>query len=74
MTNKFLEKIQALPEDKRKIILWVMVVLLGLVLFAWYFKNIKLLPVDGAKLQSDLKLNELKEGLKNVPKVEMPKF
>ena len=72
--KKFLEKIQKLPEDKRKIILWATVVILGLVFFVWYFKNIKLVPVDKEKLQSDLKLQDLKEDLKNLPKFELPKF
>ena len=71
--NKFLEKIRALPEDKRKIILWAAVIVIGLVFFAWYFKNMKLVLPDKEKLQRDLKLDDLKEDLKNVPKFEMPK-
>ncbi len=72
--KKFLEKIQNLPEDKRKIILWATVVILGLVFFVWYFKNVKLIPIDKEKLQSDFKLQDLKNDLKNLPKFELPKF
>jgi hypothetical protein len=72
--NKFLEKIQNLPEDRRKIILWATVIILGLVFFTWYFKNIKLLPIDKEKLQNDLKVQDLKENLSNLPKFELPKF
>jgi len=72
--KKFLEKIQKLPEDKRKIILWATVIIIGVGFFVWYFKNIKLVPVDKEKLQSDLKLQDLKEDLKNLPKFELPKF
>jgi len=72
--KKFLEKIQKLPEDKRKIILWATVIIIGVGFFVWYFKNIKLVPVDKEKLQSDLKLQYLKEDLKNLPKFELPKF
>ncbi|MFH1401439.1 MAG: hypothetical protein ABIG40_00530 [Parcubacteria group bacterium] len=72
--KKFLEKIRNLPEDKRKIILWATVIIIGLVFFVWYFKNINLVPVDTEKLQSDLKLQELKDDLKNLPKLELPKF
>ncbi len=70
--KKFLEKIQKLPEDKRKIILWATVIIIGVGFFVWYFKNIKLVPVDKEKLQSDLKLQDLKEDLKNLPKFELP--
>jgi hypothetical protein len=72
--KKFLEKIQKLPEDERKIILWATVIILGLVIFIWYFTNIKLGPINKEQLQSDLKINELKDNLNKVPNVEMPKF
>ena len=72
--KKFLEKIQKLPEDKRKMILWATVIIIGMVFFVWYFKNIKLVPIDKEKLQSDLKLDDLKEDLNNLPKFELPKF
>ena len=35
----FLEKIQNLPEAKRRIILWLVVVLIGLVLIFWWGKG-----------------------------------
>jgi len=72
--EKFLEKIQNLPENRRKIILWATVVVLGLVFFIWYFKNVRLVPIDKEQMQSDLKLQDLKEDLKNLPKFEWPKF
>ncbi|MFH1894845.1 MAG: hypothetical protein ABH813_03020 [Patescibacteria group bacterium] len=67
-----LSKIQKLPEDKRKIILWAIVIIIGVGFFVWYFKNIKLTPIDQEKLQNDLKLQDLKEDLKNLPKFELP--
>jgi hypothetical protein len=72
--KKFLEKIQNLSEDKKKIILWATVIILGLVFFICYFKNVKLAPIDKEKLQSDLKVQDLKENLNNLPKFELPKF
>ena len=34
-------KIQELPETKRKVILWVVVAVLGILLFFWWGKNAK---------------------------------
>jgi hypothetical protein len=65
--NNFLEKIRNLPENQRKIILWATVIILGLIFLTWYFKNIKFAPLDRAKLQDDLKLQDLKDDLKKIP-------
>lgn len=35
----FLEKLQNLPERKKKIILWISIVIVALFLFAWYFQS-----------------------------------
>jgi uncharacterized membrane protein (DUF485 family) len=70
--KKFLEKIQKLPEAKKKIILWTIVVILGLVFFGWYFVNIKLAAFDKEKLQDDLKFQDLKDDLNQLPKFELP--
>jgi hypothetical protein len=72
--KKFLEKIQNLPESQRKIILWALVILIGLSFFIWYFKNMKLAPIDQDQLKSDLKIDELQKNLENVPKLEIPKI
>jgi hypothetical protein len=37
----FINKLQALPEKKRKIILWGILVVIALVLLAWWINNIR---------------------------------
>jgi hypothetical protein len=37
----FLKRIQDLPQDRKKIILWSIVAILALFLFSWWFKNFK---------------------------------
>ena len=36
---KFLEKIQKLSLEKRKMIVWIIVAVLGLILFIWWLIN-----------------------------------
>jgi len=71
-----IKKIQELPEFKRKIILWSIIVILGLGLFSLYFKNIqrKLSSFEGEELKEELKLPALEEELKKLPKIETPKI
>jgi len=72
----FLRKLQDLPEQKRKIILWLLVVLIALCLLPFYIKNVqqRLKIFQGGGLERGLKILELQEELKKVPKLEMPKF
>jgi len=37
---KFLEKIRSLPEKTRKIILWAIVIVLALIMFSWWIKQL----------------------------------
>ncbi len=39
MKYKFLKKIQKLPIEKRKMIVWAVVVALGIMLFIWWLIN-----------------------------------
>lgn len=70
----FLEKIQNLPEQKRKVILWAVVVILGIGLLTFYIKNIqqKFKNIGKEELQKQLRLPELQEKLRQVPKFEIP--
>jgi hypothetical protein len=65
--KNFLEKIKKLPEGRRKMILWSAVIIIGLGLFVWYFKNMKSVFFNQGNLQDNLKLQDLKEDLKNLP-------
>jgi len=62
----FLRKLRALPETKRKMILWIVVVIVGLIFSFFWFKNLQ------NKLEN-FKKEEFKEKL-NLQKLEMPKI
>lgn len=54
----FLKKIQGLPEGKRKIILWSVVIAIGLALIVFWFLNIKqaVNSFDKGKFFEEMKL------------------
>ncbi len=69
-----LKKIQNLPENKKKIIFWLVLIILGLSLFFFLGKNIdkkfQNLNVDVKKFWKELnfpKLSEFQEEIKNIP-------
>ena len=72
----FLHKLQNLPEQKRKIILWIAVIVVGILFFTFYIKNVqqRLKSFKAEELQQGLKIPELQEELKELPKFEMPKL
>jgi len=65
----FLKKLQNLPEKKRRIILWTAVIIIGLFLSFFLFKNFQ-------KKLEDFKLEEFKKELNleklNIPEIEIP--
>jgi len=71
-----IKKIQDLPEFKRKIILWIVIVILGLVLVSFYIKNVqkRLKGFEVEKFKEELQLPSIKEGVKELPKLEIPKI
>ena len=68
---KFLSKIQNLPEGKKKIILWLAVIIIGLLLLALYIKDIQ-------KRIKSLRVEKIKEELQppefKLPWSELPKI
>jgi type II secretory pathway component PulM len=70
----FLKKIQNLPERKRKIILWSAVIIIGLILFVFWIKNVqqKLKIFEKEKIEQELQLPSLREKLKEIPKIKIP--
>ena len=71
-----LNKIQNLPESKRKIILWIIVVIIGIGLLSWYAKNFqqRLKSFQTEEFRKQLQLPSLEKELKGFPKIEMPKI
>lgn len=70
----FLEKIQNLPEETKKIILWTVIVIIGLALFTLFIKNFQqqLKSFEAEKFKEGLKLPDLGEELKWLPEIEAP--
>jgi len=70
-----LEKVQNLPEGKRKIILWTVVTITALFLGFFWFNNfqkrIKSFKIE--KLKEEINIPSLEKELKNLPKLEIPK-
>ena len=74
--KNLLIKIQGLSESKRKIILWLVMIIIGLGLFTFYIKNVqkRLKSFEPEKTTEELELPSLKKGFENLPKIEIPKF
>ena len=66
-----LQKIQNLPELQRKIILWSLVVIIGLGLLTWVFKNFqkRMEKFQRESLKEELNIPLLEEELKNLPQL-----
>jgi len=76
MLTRYLKRIQGLPLVKRKIILWVIIIILGLILCFFWIRNIqyKIRSFSKEKFFEEMGLPKLKEGWENLPKPEMPKL
>lgn len=72
----FLQKLQSLPESKRKLILWTVVILIGISLSIFYVKSIKqnLENLKVEEIKKQLKIPEFQEKLKEMPKIEIPEI
>ncbi len=70
----FLEKLRGLPESQRKAILWVVVVILGLLLFILWMKNArqKLEGFRGEGLREQFNIPEFP--VIEMPAVELPEI
>jgi len=72
----FLEKIRHLPETRKKIIFWSLIIIIGLGLFLLYFKNIQnnIKKLKSVNFKEELKMPDFSEELKSLPKIEMPEI
>lgn len=71
---KFIERIQNLPEEKRKVIFWLAVIIIGISLFLGWVKSLemKIKSFRTEKIKEELKIPRLEEELKGLQKLEMP--
>jgi hypothetical protein len=71
-------KIQSLSESKRKIILWLVMIIISLGLFTFYIKSIqkrlKSFEFGPERLKEELKLPSLKKEFESLPKIEIPRM
>ncbi len=73
---KFIERIQNLPEEKRKTIFWLIVIIVGISLLIWWAKNLQMQikSFQSEKIKKELQLPKLEDELKSLPKFEMPEI
>lgn len=72
----FLAKLQKLPESKRKIILWAVMILIAILLFFFWAKSSqeKLRSFPKEEFIEKLQAPDFKKELKRAPQPEMPKL
>jgi mannosyltransferase OCH1-like enzyme len=70
---KFLERLQNLPEKKRKMILWTIVAILGISFLLFYIKNIdkKIKGFQKEEFIEGLKLPKFEEEMKSIRSPEI---
>ena len=68
------EKIRALSETKRKIILWTIIVIIGLSLLFFWVKNFqkKMKEFKKEEFLEDITPPPLKESIQDIPRVDFP--
>jgi hypothetical protein len=68
-----LEKIRNLPEGRKKIIFWSLMVLIGLILVSIYILSIghSIKKFNSANVSAGIKIPDFREELKNLPNLEI---
>ena len=71
----FLQKLRNLPTNKRKLILWLLIIILGVILFAFYIKNVqkRIKSLEMENIKQELQIPELEKGLDVMREREIPK-
>lgn len=74
--KNLLLKIQKFPDRQRKIIFWVIMIILALVLSVFYIKNAQKRTVDinAERTKEELHLPFLEEEFRKLPSIEFPKI
>jgi hypothetical protein len=72
----FLAKLQKLPESKRKIILWAIMILVAILLFFFWIKSSqeRMRSFRQQEFIEKLQVPDFKKELKQMPQSEMPKI
>lgn len=74
--NNLLLKIRGIPERERKIVFWIIMIILALTLSTFYIKYIqeKVANIGLEKTKEELQINSLDEILNKVQEVKIPKI
>ncbi|XOB40268.1 MAG: hypothetical protein ACKKMR_03065 [Candidatus Nealsonbacteria bacterium] len=73
---KILDKIQGLPDKRKKIIVWVVLIITAVFLFKLYVQNMqeKMKNIEGEKIKQELQIPKLQEELKGLLEFEIPEI
>jgi len=65
-----------LSESTRKIILWLVMIIIGLGLFTFYIKSIqkRLKSFESERFKEELQLPSFEKELESLPKIEIPRM
>jgi len=71
--KSYLDYVRGLPEEKRKVIFWLAVIIIGISLFLGWVKSLemKIKSFRTEKIKEELQLPKLEEELKSLPKFEV---
>lgn len=74
--KEFLRKIQNLPENQRKIIRRVIVIIIALTLFLLWSKSLqfRIKSFDSQGVREQFRIPDFKEKLEPMPKIEIPEL
>jgi len=74
--RNFKSRIQGLPERQKKVILWSIMFILGLVLLVFYIRNFQktLKGFNIERFKEELQLPSFEKEFKELPKIEIPKI
>ena len=72
----FLQKLQNLSESERKIIFWLVVVIIGLGLLFWWVQTtqLRIKSFKAEKFREELEVPQFEEQLKGLQEIEMPEI
>ncbi len=73
---KILDKVQGLPDKRKKIIVWVVLIITAVFLFKLYVQNMqeKVRNIEGEKIKQELQIPKLQEELKGLLQFEIPEI
>lgn len=73
---KILDKVQGLPDKRKKIIVWVVLIITAVFLFKLYVQNMqeKMKNIEGEKIKQELQIPKLQEELKGLLQFEIPEI